>query len=159
MQRETGIPGYAWLQGAAWVKREKWTSRVLLVALSILLLGACEGNDPSVNAGRLRVKLTDGSDFTIKELYLHVRGVSIFATDSVGADGEWVNLEYDGGEYNLLTLFNGKNVMLVDQYFPAGKEIRKVRLLLGNKNRILTNTRRITPCRCLVRSSRALRSI
>ena len=67
MQRETGIPGYAWLQGAAWVKREKWTSRVLLVALSILLLGACEGNDPSVNAGRLRVKLTDGSDFTIKE--------------------------------------------------------------------------------------------
>ncbi len=145
MQREKRIPALTWLQRSARVKQEKRALRVLLVALSFLLLGACEGNDPSVNAGRLRVKLTDGTDFTIKELYLHVREVSVFATDTVGADGEWVNLEYGGGEYNLLKLFNGKNVTLVDQYFPAGKEIRKVRLLLGNKNRILTNTAKDYP--------------
>lgn len=145
MQRETRIPGHAWLQRGARVKQEKWTLRILLVALSLLLLGACEGNDPSVNAGRLRVKLTDGTDFSIKELYLHVRGVSVFAIDTVGADGEWVDLEYGGGEYNLLKLFNGKNVMLVDQYFPAEKEIRKVRLFLGNNNRILTNTAKDYP--------------
>ena len=119
--------------------------RVLLVALSLFLLGTCEGNDPSVNAGRLRVKLTDGSDFAIKELYLHVRGVSVFVTDTVTSDGEWADLECGGGEYNLLKLFNGKNVTLVDQYFPAGKEIRKVRLLLGNNNRILTYTAKSYP--------------
>jgi hypothetical protein len=119
--------------------------RVLLVALSLFLLGTCEGNDPSVNAGRLRVKLTDGTDFTIKELYLHVRGVSVFVTDTMNSNGEWIELECGGGEYNLLTLFNGKNVTLVDQYFPAGKEIWKVRLLLGNNNRILTNTAKPYP--------------
>ncbi len=143
MQREKGIPGLTWLQRGISVQSKKWTLRVLLVALSILLLsflGACEGNDPSVNAGRLRVKLTDGSDFTIKELYLHVRGVSVFVTDTMNANGEWVELECGGGEYNLLKLFNGKNVTLVDQYFPADKQIQKVRLLLGNNNRILTNT-------------------
>jgi len=134
MQREKGIPGLTWLQ------RAKWTPRILLVALFFLLLSACEGNDPSVNAGRLRIKLTDATDFTIKELYLHIRGVSVFITDTVSADGEWVELEYGGGEYNLLRLFNGKSVMLIDQYFPAGKVIRKVRLVLGNNNRILTNT-------------------
>lgn len=145
MQCETGIPGHTWLQGGISVQSKKWTLRVLLVALSLFLLGACEGNDPSVNAGRLRVKLTDGSDFAIKELYLHVRGVSVFVTDTVTSDGEWADLECGGGEYNLLKLFNGKNVTLVDQYFPAGKEIRKVRLLLGNNNRILTYTAKSYP--------------
>jgi hypothetical protein len=145
MQREKGIPVHTWLQGGISVQSKKWTLRVLLVALSLFLLGACEGNDPSVNAGRLRVKLTDGSDFAIKELYLHVRGVSVFVTDTVTSDGEWADLECGGGEYNLLKLFNGKNVTLVDQYFPAGKEIRKVRLLLGNNNRILTYTAKSYP--------------
>lgn len=145
MQRDKGSSGYIGVPRGALVEGVKRMLHVLFVTLSLLLLGACEGNDPSVNAGRLRVKLTDGSDFTIKELHLHVRGVSVFVTDTVGADGEWVDLEFGGGEYNLLNLFNGKNVTLVDQYFPAGKEMRKVRLLLGNNNRILTNTAKTYP--------------
>lgn len=98
-----------------------------------------------MNAGRLRVKLTDATDLTIKELNFHLREISLLATDTLNSEEEWVSLEYNGGEYDLLKLFNGKSVMLVDQYFPAGRVIRKVRLLLGNNNKIMTNTGKSYP--------------
>lgn len=113
----------------------------LLAAIcTLLFFASCEKTDPSENAGRLRIKLTDATDVSIKELYLDVREIAIYATDTLGQDGEWVKLEYSGGEYNLLTLLNGKKIQLVDQYFPADKTIHRVKLVLGNNNRILTFT-------------------
>lgn len=120
--------------------QNKYMRYILFAALTFLLFPSCEGNDPSVNAGRLRVKLTDAADVTIKELYLDIREMAVYATDTASMEGEWVTLEYNGGEYNLLKLMNGKSVQLSDQYFPAGKAIRKVRVVLGNNNRIFTFT-------------------
>ena len=96
----------------------KPTPYFLLVAFCLLLLfTACGEDDPSVNAGRLRVKLTDATDVSIKELYIDIREIAVFATDTTELEGEWVTLDYTGGEYNLLNLINGKKVDLVDQYF------------------------------------------
>lgn len=115
------------------------------VAILMLPIISCEGDDPSVNAGWLRVKLTDATDVTIKELYLELNGIAVYATDSVGQDGDWVSLDYSRREYNLLTLLNGKKIGLVDQYFPADKKLTKVRLELGNNNRFITFTEKPHP--------------
>ena len=48
-------------------------------------------------------------------------------------------------EYNLLKLMNGKTVQLTDQYFPAGGMIDKIRLKLGNNNRMVTVTDKPIP--------------
>lgn len=117
----------------------KWVRYFFLALLPILLIYGCEEDDPSVNAGRLRVKLTDATDITIKELYFHIQEISVFVTDTTNSEGEWRTLEFNGGEYNLLKLFNGKSVQIVDQFFPAGKAIQKIRLVPGHNNRFLTN--------------------
>lgn len=108
------------------------------ILLFLVLLSSCDGNDPSVNAGRLRVKLTDATDISIRELYLDIRELAVYATDTTSMEGEWVTLEYSGGQYNLLQLLNEKSVQLVDQYFPAGKTIRRIRFVLGHENRFVT---------------------
>ena len=117
-------------------------NKYLLVTLLFLLalLPSCEKNDPSVNAGRLRVKLTDATDITIRELYLDIREISVYATDTASMEGEWVTLDYTGGEYNLLKWMNGKSLEIVNQYFPAGKTIQSARLVFGNNSRIHTVT-------------------
>ncbi len=116
-----------------------------VILLFLILLSSCDGNDPSVNAGRLRVKLTDATDISIKELYLDIRELAVYATDTTSMEGEWVTLEYNGGQYNLLQLLNEKSVQLVDQYFPAGKTLRRVRLVLGHDNRFVTFTEKPYP--------------
>lgn len=120
------------------MKRKQFTYYIIFSI--IFLLNSCNIEDVSENAARLRVKLTDAGALSIKELHIDIREISLFVTDSVNSEGEWVQLEYTGGDYNLLTLMNGKTVQLVDQYFPSNKEIEKIRLLLGNNNRILTVT-------------------
>lgn len=104
---------------------------VVVVATMILSLVACGDEDISENAARLRIKLTDAASPVIKELYFDVRAIEVFATDTVTNEGEWVPLAFEGGKYNMLTLMNGKSVDLVDQYFPSGKIIEKVKLIPG----------------------------
>jgi len=74
------------------------------------------------------------------ELYIDIRQIEVYATDTTGNDGEWVPLSFTGGEYNILQLMNGKTVQLVDQYFPAGKKIEKIKLILGSNNHFITVT-------------------
>jgi hypothetical protein len=106
----------------------------------LFLFSTCGKDDASVNASRLRIKLTDATSLVIKELYFNINEIEVFVIDSANTEGEWVPLEYSGGEYNLLQLRNGKMVQLVDQYFPAGKVIQKIKLILGNNNRLISTT-------------------
>ncbi len=105
-----------------------------------LIITSCDKSDTSNNAARLRVKLTDAASVVIKELHIDIDAVEVFVTDSANTDGEWMSLDYSGGEYNLLALMNGKTVQLVDQYFPADKSVEKIRLTLGDNNRVLSIT-------------------
>ena len=111
----------------------------LLLVFFIILIG-CDKGDSFDNAARLRVKLTDAASLVIKEMHIDISEISLYATDSLNANGEWIALEYSGGEYNLLKLMNGKSIQLLDQYFPSNVKIEKMRILFGNNNRIITNT-------------------
>lgn len=111
-----------------------------LIILTIILFTGCNIEDVSENAARLRIKLTDATSLTLKELHVDINEISVFATDSTNIEGEWITLDYSGGEYNLLILLNGKTVQLVDQYFPSYKKIEKIKIILGNNNRIVTIT-------------------
>jgi hypothetical protein len=112
----------------------------LLIGLITLLFISCEKEDASENAARLRIKLTDAAAPVLKEMHIEIVTIEVQTTDSAGNAGEWVTLSYAGGAYNLLKLMNGKMVQLVDQYFPAGEKIDKIRLTLGNNNRMVTVT-------------------
>jgi len=115
--------------------------RYLAIIIAILLsFVACGKEDVSENAARLRIKLTDAASPVIRELYIDIRQIEVYVTDTTDNDGEWVQLEFTGGEYNLLQLMNGKTVQLVDQYFPAGNRIEKIKLIPGNNNRFITVT-------------------
>lgn len=117
---------------------------VLLLAVSLFSL-SCGRDDPSVNATRLRIKLTDAASLVIREMHIDLQRIEVAVSDSDGGVGEWIPLEYDGGEYNILPLMNGKTIQLLDQYFPAGGKLMKIRLILGNNNRIMTSTNQMIP--------------
>lgn len=116
--------------------RNNW--QCVILVLFIILMG-CDKSEDIDNYARLRVKLTDAGSLVIKEMYVDIREISIFVTDSVNTTGEWVALEFTGGEYNLLKLMNGKSIQIVDQYISSDVKIEKMRLLFGNNNRIITN--------------------
>jgi len=113
---------------------------VLLISLTTLVFLSCGKEDVSENAARLRIKLTDAATPVLKEIYLNMETIEVLPVDSAGIAGEWVLLDFTGGEYNLLKLMNGRTVQLVDQYFPAGGKIDKIRLSFGDNNRMVTIT-------------------
>src|SRR5690554_7702173 len=118
-------------------KAFKYSLLILLLSSSFI---SCGKEDPSVNATRLRIKLTDAASPVIKELHIDIQRIEVVVADTTASEGEWEPLQFTGGEYNLLTLMNGRSVQLVDQYFPAGGILRKIKMVLGNNNRILTTT-------------------
>ena len=119
------------------MRKSNWKN--VLLVLFIIIIG-CDKGDSFNNAARLRIKITDAASLVIKEMYVNISEISVFVTDSSNANGEWIALEFTGGEYNLLKLMNGKSVQLVDQYFSSDVKIEKMRLQFGNDNRIITNT-------------------
>ena len=101
----------------------------LITTLLLLIFCSCGKEDVSENASRLRIKLTDAAAPTIKEMYININKIEVLHADSTGGNGEWVELEYGGGEYDLLKLRNGSMVQLTDQYFPAGGKIDKIKIV------------------------------
>lgn len=103
----------------------------VLITAIIFSFVACGEEDLSENAARLRIKLTDAGAPVIKELYFNIKAIEVFATDTVTNEGEWVALAFENKTYNLLALRNGKTIDLVDQYFPSGKVIEKIKIIPG----------------------------
>lgn len=123
----------------------KYILPVVMTGLMSLLFFTCGKEDVSENAVRLRIKLTDAAAPVLKEMYINIESIEVLATDSTGSESDWVVLSYTGGEYDLLKLMNGRTVQLTDQYFPAGGKIDKIRLTLGNNNRMVTVTDKPIP--------------
>ena len=98
-------------------------------------------NDPSLNATRLQIKLTDApmntgdAEIVITEFNVDIQKIEVSATDSLGANGDWVTLDFNGGVYNILPLTIGKSKQIADQYFPAGI-LRRLRVHYGNNSSI-----------------------
>lgn len=118
---------------------------IALIISSVIFIAGCETEKISDNATRLRIKLTDATSLVLREFHIDIREISLFVTDSVNTDGEWVQLDYTPDEYDIFKLMNGRTVQLVDQYFPVYKNIEKIRVVLGDNNRIITNTQKPIP--------------
>lgn len=118
----------------------KYIYNILIATMILFSFSHCGKEDISKDAARLRIKLTDAAAPSFKEMFIDINKIEVFHVDSVGGNGEWVELSYVGGEYNLLTLMNGKMVQLTDEYFQSGGKIDKIRITLGDNNRIKTIT-------------------
>ena len=118
---------------------------ILLTTVLLFLWQACESEDSSVNASRLRLKLTDAASLVIKEFYVDIREVSVFLVDTASQEGKWVSLDFSRRRYDIFKLRNGKTVQLADQYVPAGTELQQIKLVFGNDNLLKTNTDSIIP--------------
>lgn len=120
------------------------THRLFRYVLSILILifgwHACDEDDPSVNASRFRLKLTDATSVLMKELHVDISEISVFLVDMTTQEGEWLTLDFSGRVYDVLTLRNGKMVQLVDQYVPAGTDLQQIRIKFGSENRMVIIT-------------------
>lgn len=114
--------------------------RYILPVALLILVQACDGNDPSVNASRLRIKLTDAASPIMRELHVDIREISVFLVDTATHEGEWHTLDFSGRSYDILKYMNGKTVQLVDQYVPAGTELQQIRLLFGDNNQVVMLT-------------------
>ncbi|MEA4918370.1 DUF4382 domain-containing protein [Proteiniphilum sp.] len=123
--------------------RYKLFRYILFIVPLYFLWQACDGDDPSVNASRLRLKLTDATSLVLKEFHVDIKEISVFLVDTVSNEGEWKTLEFSGKSYDILKLTNGKTVQLVDQYVPAGTKLQQVKLLFGDDNRMVTNTNNV----------------
>jgi hypothetical protein len=118
---------------------------ILLIAVLVFSWDACDRNDPSVNASRLRIKLTDAAAEVIKEFHVDIREISVYLVDTASREGEWLALKFSGKTYDILKLRNGKMAQMVDQYVPAGTELQRIKLTLGNRNHLKTNTDSLIP--------------
>lgn len=117
----------------------------LLALLLVLFAVSCSKNDPSINATRLRISLTDAplsnkdGDVIITELNVDIEKIEVSMVDSIDNSIEnWVTLTHNGELHDVLALTNGKQKQIVDQYFPAGV-LRQLRITFGGNSNMKAN--------------------
>ena len=112
------------------------TGGLCFAAFTSLFMTACSKSDNTSNS-QLKVALTDApGDF--KAVYIDVQEVHVNYSDS-DTNG-WQTLDgVKKGRYNLLTLVNDKDTMLVDAAIKSGT-IKQIRLVLGDDNWVVTRS-------------------
>jgi hypothetical protein len=109
----------------------------ILAALLILplLFTACKKEEiKAYETGHVAVRLkNDTTTCVYEEVNVDIRSVHIRIGGSTG--GDWYRLQTNAGVYNLLSLSNGIDALLVDEKVPTG-EIMAIKLNLGNNNSI-----------------------
>jgi Domain of unknown function (DUF4382) len=103
--------------------------------LALLIFSSCSKNQKSSSdTASLQVRLTDGPDANVREVWVDVQQIEIIMSDTshpIILDGA------HPGVYNLLAFSDGKDTLLADATIPAGT-ISQVRLILGDNNYIIT---------------------
>lgn len=106
---------------------------IFLVAITTIL--ACNDSGEKLSQSRLIVHLTD-SPANYEEVLIDVQQLLVNITDD---DEGWTDLGLERtGQVDLLALANGKEILLVDEDFPAG-QISQMRLVLGENNEIIVD--------------------
>ena len=111
---------------------------VAFALVFILLASSCSQNDPSMNATRLRINLTDAATIPISEFNLEIKSIEVLQADSVSNNDVWKPLEHSAAVYDVHTLSSGKHKQLVDQYFPVG-HLKKLKIVFGNNSSVKLN--------------------
>ena len=120
------------------MKRDLFTLAFIML---MVVTSGCSKNDPSRDATRLRISLTDApisiraEAMLISEMNIDIQKIEVSAIDSTSTDENWTAINYNGGVYNILQLSNGKSKQLSDQYFSSGV-LKNVRIFFGENSTI-----------------------
>jgi len=133
---------------------------ITLMAFFILLGSACKksGLEGSSAAHGVSIFLTDDPSLVFDNLFIDVQKVEVKAEDSSEAENErehegehnendrhgsteggWVSLTITPGVYDLLKFRNGIDTVLGTGNFPINKNLKKIRLTLGQNNSAVLN--------------------
>lgn len=116
--------------------KTKWIMMLLVSAAVLTGITSCKNDKGSAH---LQMRLMDApSPYAFDAIYLDVVGVEVNVNHD-NAD-EWITMHSTAGVYNLLTLVNGADVLLVNEDIPEGR-IEQVRLILGTGNTIVVDGR------------------
>ncbi len=90
----------------------------------------------------LQVRLMDApSPYNFEAANIQIKAVNIYVEPSGrGQRPRWMSLNIRSGIFDMLTLVNGKDMLLADQYIPNGK-ITQVALVLGPENSVVIGGR------------------
>ena len=106
-----------------------------LITVSAVVISCSKNDNETTN---LRVRLTD-NPIDLDSVFVDVKEVRV----KMGDDGEeslndegWVTLATNAGIYDLLRLQNGVDTLLAVGAVPSGF-VREIRLILGDRNRVV----------------------
>ena len=106
-----------------------------LITVSAVVISCSKNDNETTN---LRVRLTD-NPIDLDSVFVDVKEVRV----KMGDDGEeslndegWVTLATNAGIYDLLRLQNGVDTLLAVGPVPSGF-VREIRLILGDRNRVV----------------------
>jgi Domain of unknown function (DUF4382) len=104
--------------------------------LVILSFNSCSKNENSSgsNTAKLEVRLTDGPDPNVREVWVDIQQIEIIMSDT---NHPIILNGAHPGVYNLLAFSDGKDTLLADATIPAGS-ISQIRLILGDNNYLIT---------------------
>ncbi len=112
------------------------------LSLSFLFLMACQKNADSGGkpAANISVYLTDDPNLQIENLFVDIQRIEVkVEDDGVDSLGGWLNLNIRSGVYDILRFRNGIDTLFATGQIPSGRKLQKLRLTLGNNNRVVIN--------------------
>ena len=143
---------------------KKYTSvkltTITMMAFFLLLGSACKkgnvGSHPGTSA--VSIYLTDDPTLVFDNLFIDIQKVEVKAEDDSEAinereheaehdesdrngstDGGWINLNINPGVYDLLKFRNGIDTVLGTGNFQVNKNLKKIRITLGQNNHGVIN--------------------
>jgi hypothetical protein len=121
--------------------RQSIISILTLALLLAFLFHACQPDDVSPQVGqskaRLAIRLTDDpGDY--QQVNIDLQQVRANMVDSSGIEA-WYDLATNAGIYDLLTLQNGLDTLIVNDSLPPG-QLQQLRLVLGNNNTVMVDS-------------------
>jgi len=90
------------------------------------------------NAANISIYLTDDPCIQVQNLFVDIQRVEVkVEDDGVDSLGGWFNLNVRSGVYDILRFKNGIDTLFATGQIPAGRKLQKLRLTLGNNNRVV----------------------
>jgi hypothetical protein len=141
------------------ISTKKLLSALLVLSICVFAF-ACQKNGSSSNTGKssLNVYLTDDPSLVFDHVFLDIQKVEIKVEDDSeirheseqhdgsddndrhgDTDGGWTPVPIHPGIYDILRFRNGLDTLFGSISFDANRELKKVRITLGNSNSIEFN--------------------
>lgn len=117
-------------------------SLITVLCSTLLLLSACQKNSgtTSKTSAGISIYLTDDPNIQVENLFVDIQRVEVkVEDDGVDSIGGWFNLNVRSGVYDILRFKNGIDTLFATGQIPANRKLQKLRLTLGNNNRVVVN--------------------